>query len=162
MLFSWSYERFCQVYNDIMVKTEDFDDTGALKKLVLLSLLTYFNVQWISSYFKLWQFYNRPSGFSSTQSPWESFNKDIKLTFPDFFKLTVHDKNKILSLIFGIYLWNQNWKKINSYKIFSLWTIGRQFISIRLLKKSKNIRGILFLKNNWLFMTNQKNLCQII
>ena len=62
------------------------DKEGKVKKF-----FKYFNGQWIYNCFNLWQIYNTPAGFSTSQSPIESFNKEVKLTFTDYTKLSVYE-----------------------------------------------------------------------
>ena len=145
--YSWSYERFCQVYNDMLVKFVDFDDTGAFKdkpnKIGAAKFFTYFNIQWISSCFNLWQIYNTPAGFSTTQSPQESFKKDVKLTFTDYCKLTVHECLQALMVtIINYYSVNMN--------PFSLIATPNELC----IKKSKSLE----LKSNRFLLTHSNNI----
>ena len=49
--------------------------------MTLESFVTYFQKQWIKSSFSKWQLFQVPSGWSTTNSPIESFNNRVKSDF---------------------------------------------------------------------------------
>ena len=54
-----------------------------------MEFYTYFRNTWIKSMFSAWQIYENPVGYANTNSPIESFNKEIKATFTKRRKLSV-------------------------------------------------------------------------
>ncbi len=57
---------------------------------------------------KLWQIFNTPPGYSTTNSPIESMNKQIKESFTDYDKLSVyHIINVICSEVITYYSYHQ-------------------------------------------------------
>ena len=132
--YSWSYTRYCEYYNFMMAKWDKWDQDGVVG---IKKFKDYFNAQWINNCFNLWQIFNTPAGLSPTNSPQESFNREVKSTFTIYNKLSVHEC--LVALMSTIILYYS----VNKKK-FDLIPTTSDII----IKKSENLKADMFNVSN--------------
>jgi hypothetical protein len=86
--FSRNYTEFCERVNTVTAKWEklatDFDGG-------IVHFKSYFMNQWINSFFNLWQIYNTPPGFATTNQSINMMTSNVKKTLATFNKLSFHE-----------------------------------------------------------------------
>lgn len=120
MHFSLNYNDFCARWSYVCNKW---------KNLNLNKFSCYFYDIWISptiknlndenrlpNYFTMWQVFNTPPGYSTTNSPIESINKQIKQTFTNYERHSVYELTKIIGDIIVYYSLNQAFFNLNTPK----------------------------------------------
>ena len=85
--YSMSKEIFESRKLEVLTKWSAPREDGKLFKALQI-FKEYFIKQWLEPPLNNWQLFNTPPGFATTQNPEESFNKQVKLIFTEFERLT--------------------------------------------------------------------------